>query len=866
MNPRCKIFGAIMVFFTLGLAAQVVAQPVFENNTPVGFSPSDSSTTALFVTDKDVTVLVDLNEAANATNPVIGNFHRIEKSVPFFTNASTAGYMDQAIEVDASGVIHRAWIQQRGFANTGVTTDPQGTPVYGVVYAKSLDGGKSFSDTISVSGTLRFDMLTPALDMSGAFSTVDIVVNSKGNPRVVYAFDRSADGRVGFAAAQTFGAQRQFNNIFFNYSNDGGSTWLPGNDAVVINDVATAGSVEGRKCAFPRMAIASTDDIFITYQRDFSAVTTAHDVMVAKVDEDSLKGGSAQAVRIGEDGNVGSFGGVRITPDGVISVSPDIAIGDDDVIHVVYYHPAGNAMRHKSMRGADWTDVSAFGWDNTAQGSSVGTITDDEATNQGLDASSTTTFVGDWTSQIIDSGAPFHFFPTVVVDKERTPDRVYVVWKHTDAASGATAIGNDENIAFNTFNYDGSVGGTATWGSTQFAFPQGTDGSLYQTNGGPLFQNSSRFQVESFWPYVDRVAVVVDDRIPDSRGDVHIVFSGGPSQIGGTTLAAALAAAGAPGLASSLYYSRFNGSEWELPTVLASVMHARTASATEVHDGGLQAQHRGLFAPDIAVRSGDDNVYLTFVGGSPRTTGTEIGNRAHRAPSVHTTTTPGRGFASVHQADVQPLPYFKVIGRVVSFDDVSTPVGAFQYQLTYNPINPQTALALKNLVAVTAADNADGSGIGGATPGASAAPGGFLTGQWRRLGSFSLALSSLNAGEAGAIFKGAISQSQATNDNGVWEGKVDDDGSSGFAEWGDDADKVGLLVKLNVLGSDSANNQFIISTSSSAKFGAIGTQATEATNADSSTQNITIDTSAVQSPASASFVVTTHTFPKTCQR
>ena len=74
MSSRRKVFWAIMAVFTLGLGGQVAAQSVFENQTPVGFSPSDSSTTALFVTDKAVTVLVDLNEAANATNPVIGNF------------------------------------------------------------------------------------------------------------------------------------------------------------------------------------------------------------------------------------------------------------------------------------------------------------------------------------------------------------------------------------------------------------------------------------------------------------------------------------------------------------------------------------------------------------------------------------------------------------------------------------------------------------------------------------------------------------------------------------------------------------------------------------------------------------------------
>ena len=74
----------------------------------------------------------------------------------------------------------------------------------------------------------------------------------------------------------------------------------------------------------------------------------------------------------------------------------------------------------------------------------------------------------------------------------------------------------------------------------------------------------------------------------------------------------------------------------------------------------------------------------------------------------------------------------------------------------------------------------------------------------------SLGVASLTPGTAGASFKGAISQNQATNDVGLWQGQVDDDGSNGFAEWGDDGDKNGLLLKLNVLGSDSSTNLFVV--------------------------------------------------------
>ena len=122
----------------------------------------------------------------------------------------------------------------------------------------------------------------------------------------------------------------------------------------------------------------------------------------------------------------------------------------------------------------------------------------------------------------------------------------------------------------------------------------------------------------------------------------------------------------------------------------------------------------------------------------------------------------------------------------------------------------------KRMVQVIAAGNTDGTGIGAATPGQSSAPGGFLTGQWQRVGATSMGVTSLTPGTAGAVFKGAVSQNQAQNDNGVWQGLVDDDGSNGFAEWGDDGDKVGLLAKLNVLGSDSATNLFVVASSSAA--------------------------------------------------
>ena len=159
MTLRREILRTVLTVLTAGWCASAVAQPVFEGQTPRGFSASDSTMTDRFITGDDITVLVDLNEAATQAYPVIGNFQTLEKSVPYFPGAfqdSVAAYMSQAITIDDFGFIHRAWVQQRGLVNSTGST----TPVYGVVYAKSVNGGLSFLDTVSVSGTLRFDMIT----------------------------------------------------------------------------------------------------------------------------------------------------------------------------------------------------------------------------------------------------------------------------------------------------------------------------------------------------------------------------------------------------------------------------------------------------------------------------------------------------------------------------------------------------------------------------------------------------------------------------------------------------------------------------------------------------------------------------------
>ncbi len=786
MNLRRKALAALLLVLVAGLGGMVFAQPVFENRTPRGFSPTDSSITDTAVVKNQVNVLVDLNEPANFNHPVVGNFQKIERSVPYFSTGGTAKYMSQGIAVDNNGVIHRAWVQQRGTARSAGTS-----PVYGVVYAKSYDGGKTFTDTVSVSGTLRFDMVTPNVAYTSGFSTVDIVVNSKGNPRVVYAMDMSADGRIiGAASRKTTGGVKAYHNINFNYSNDGGSSWLPANSSVVVNDTVT---YSGRNAAFPRLGITSTDDIFIAYENDQRAVGTGNtgpDIRLAKVDEDSLKLGSAQAVNIGSlgqvtSGTVAARGGVRLHPAADIGLSPDIAVGDDDVLHVIWYAEGGAGLervRHKTLPSSLWNNVSIEGWNQVDDsGSSVGAF---DPTGNAIDIDGGGGVVT--AISVAATANRVRLFPTVVVDRARTPDRAYILYKWADVWD------DDENIKLSQYDYDGRIAGAASWSTAAEIFPTGS-GRGNQGTIGSLFQNGTRFQIESSWAYTDRVAAVIDTR-RGSEGELNIVFSAGSTAVG----------AGSATVRNSLYYSRFNGTEWELPQVVATGNDNNVAGQPD----GVSSNYHFLFEPDVAMATGDNSVYLAFVGGKG----------AAGAP--------GRGFGAGNTgaATIAPLPFFKKVGRVVTFDDVSQPKGAYQYVLSYTPTNAQDMVtsAQYNLVTVTAGDNSDGSGVGAATPGTSKSPGGFLTGQWRKVSATSLGLTTLTPTSTSGVYKGAMNLIQATSNTGVFEGKVNDDGSTGYGEWGDDADKVGLLLKANVLGPNTTGTAtekllYVVNASTAAK-------------------------------------------------
>ena len=683
------------------------ARPTFENQTPTGFSTQDSTDKVDFVEGAQVNIRVDLNQAATPDYPVIGHFHNLERSVAVETDDVDGMRAD--IAVGPEGVIHMAWIAQEVVA-------PVSTPAYFVRYARSNNRGRTFTPAVSVSGSMRFDLLTT--DGSGSsFSTVDLALDSRGNPRVVYAFNYSADGN-------TSGGQPD--NVYFNYSETGGATWLPGNRSIVVNDtVGVVGNTEGREAAFPRLVVDQRDNIYITYVRGSGAGGggTTDDIMLARVNRETSP---YSMNRIGSAGTIGSTGGVRLTPDGDRQTGPDMALGRGDVLHIVYFDDdgGGSRVRHKTLLADLWDRVGTNGWaQDASDGADLGGFDPDPATNAALNAR-----------------AAF-FFPTVVVDRQGAPDRVYAFYKWGDDAP------LQEDIVYNSYVYDNATGGGAGWG---------TASAVWGTAATPLFDSgTATYNIEIDWTVVDRVSAVVDDRRP-GRGDIHIVFTAGYSVFGAAVPAE-----------QDVYYGFFNGVSWTLPEKVAD---DDSDSPADDEDGIADADVY-LSAPVIVKRSGDPNLYMAYVGGAVE--GLGVGGTT----------------------DANHHAYYKVLGRSYSWEDESVPVGGYQYDLSYTPILPHDASATDiddQAVYVHVADNLNGAGLGAR----GALGDGFLAGNWEAVGT------SLQDNDKN--FEGLINE-DSTSDN----------------EWGDDDDKVNLLVKLNVLGSDSSTNLQLI-TSSTASDGGFG--------------------------------------------
>jgi len=684
------------------------AKPTFENGTPVGFSVKDSTTRQDFVTGQEISVRVDLNQAATYEYPVVGHFHSLEKSVRIdaATNATDGMQVDIAMvegvpfgtnsnlpepgdSVATHPVIHMAWIEETTSTPKAPLPYTGGsTPVYRVMYSRSFDGGATFSTPVKASKEVTFHLVTTSND---AFSTLDLEIDSGGNPRVAYAFISTAD-RV------------RKKNVYLSYSNDGGGSW---NDPVQVNP-QTVAVTENSACAFPRMAIDDRDQIFITYVRGIDGA--AEDVMLAKVNRVS---DPYTIVHAGTPGAAGT-GGVRIAPDGDRHVGPDIAIGDGDALHLIYYNAnAGDHMiEHKRLAtDTTWVDGSASGW------------------NQDVDGAQVKGFVDDGNASGAVETEARHFFPTVVVDRLRSPDRVYALFKYGGAADRV------EGIYINQYSDNGVTGAGAGWG---------TASSVWSTAPSPVFADGGSYNIELDWEITERVAAVVDDRLED-RGDLHIAFTAGYSGGG----------------EHDIYYARYNGTSWTLPEKVAD----DDSDGTGTQDG-IDNADVFLLSPALAQHPDSEKLFMAFAGGS------------------------GEGFGVSASLNVNHHAYFKVLGRDLAWEDHSVPAGGYQYDLTYTPVNPhaEASEVADNPVFVHAADPANGRGLGARADSSD----GFLAGDWERVGATSL-------GDSDKYFEGKSDEASGT-----------------ASEWGDNGDKVGLLLKLNVLGSDSSRNLQVITASSAA--------------------------------------------------
>lgn len=677
--------------------------PTFENATPVGFVEADSSTTQNFVTGATVGIRVDLNQGVTDEYPLIGHFHNLERAEQLSTTDTDGSWVDIAIvdvapfgtldKIPAEGVtqfsttvaaIHMAWIEG-SVSTTGPTYTGGSTPAYEVFYARSEDNGATFSSPISVSGGLSYYVLST--DGGGSsFSTLDLEIDSGGNPRVAYAFVTTADRSAN-------------RNVYFTYSSDGGDNWEA---PLAVNDVATVGT-EGRASAFPRMVVDDRDEIFIAYERGTNAAVG--DIMLTKVDRSTSPFGLNA---IGSLGTVGSAGGVRLTADGKRHTGVDLALGDDDALHAIYFSDADDRIEHKRLTtNSGWLDVSSNGWNQNADGSTVGSFVDEVSGNTALD---------------VDAN---FYFPTIVVDRQHLPDRVYAVYKYADS----TPV---EGIFFNGYDDAGLTGSAATWGTASTA---------WSTGGTPLFDDGlGTYGPELDWYHTERVAAFVDDRLEDERGDLHIAFSAGYSGSGADE--------------HDIYFATYNGKSWTLPETVADVDSDGAGT-----DDGIANTDVYLASPALTHHPDSDHLFLAFIGGA------------------------GEGYGINGVSNVNHHPYFKVLGRDITVEDESTPIGAYEYTLSYTPVNPHTPGVKRadRPVWVHAADPTDGRGLGANDRIAD----GFLAGTWERVGT--------SLQDTHKRFEGQLDES-----------KGDD------REWGDAGDKIGLLVKLNVLGSDSSTNLQVI--------------------------------------------------------
>ena len=130
--------------------------------------------------------------------------------------------------------------------------------------------------------------------------------------------------------------------------------------------------------------------------------------------------------------------------------------------------------------------------------------------NQNVDGAVISSFIDEVASNAALETDAAYYFPSVTVDRNQLPDRVYSLFKlGTNAPL--------EGIYFNDYSDQGSLGSSAAWNTARSPWSNG------------LFEDgSAAYNVELDWQITERVAVAVDDRL-DARGDLHVAFSAGYS-------------------------------------------------------------------------------------------------------------------------------------------------------------------------------------------------------------------------------------------------------------------------------------------------------------------------------------------------
>ena len=123
MSFRRTIYSAMLVVFASVLGSQVLAQPVYENKTPTGFSVSDSTSTTNFAIGKEVTVQVDRLDA-----PKVGTDGDSWVEVPGLGPWETVA-IEYLIEGDCSWCWSWVYVDSTNAVTESVETDNAFGPI-----------------------------------------------------------------------------------------------------------------------------------------------------------------------------------------------------------------------------------------------------------------------------------------------------------------------------------------------------------------------------------------------------------------------------------------------------------------------------------------------------------------------------------------------------------------------------------------------------------------------------------------------------------------------------------------------------------------------------------------------------------------